>query len=199
MHPQKPKRSKLTLYIGIALVLGILAGFLMNRYYVGDENERIAFAELRLQQNTSRLKNLRSSAEKEGLKELEGRKKAAESARNQAQHALLNDATSAKPGQDLLFWTDSIKRLNTQIATLFDTTLPAYQQLLQEKTWLISEKSAVVKSRDKKTLSDDDMYDEDFDEEIEEDLPEGNNYAEEHDQAAYSNHIGASGQAITVS
>jgi hypothetical protein len=55
------------------------------------------------------------------------------------------------------------------------------------------------KSRDKKTLSDDDMYDEDFDEEIEEDLPKGNNYAEEHDQAAYSNHIGASGQAITVS
>lgn len=43
------------------------------------------------------------------------------------------------------------------------------------------------------------MYDEDFDEEIEEDLPEGNNYAEEHDQAAQSAHIGTSVQGITVS
>lgn len=43
------------------------------------------------------------------------------------------------------------------------------------------------------------MYDEDFDEEIEEDLPEGNNDAEEHDGVARSTHIGGSGQGITVS
>ena len=70
MDPQKPKRSKLTLYIGIALVLGILTGFLINRYYVGDENERLAFAESRLQENASGFKNLRAFAEKNGLKEL---------------------------------------------------------------------------------------------------------------------------------
>jgi Na+/H+-dicarboxylate symporter len=151
MDPQKPKRSKLTLYIGIALVLGILTGFLINRYYVGDENERIAFAESRLQENASGFKNLRAFAEKNGLKELESKKKAAESARGNAQKDLLNDATSARPGQDLIFWTDSINRLNRQIAILLDTASNAYQQLRQEKEWLSSEKAAVIKSRDKKT------------------------------------------------
>ena len=43
------------------------------------------------------------------------------------------------------------------------------------------------------------MYDEDFDEEIEEDLPEGNNDAEEHDGVARSTPIGGRGQGITVS
>jgi hypothetical protein len=42
------KRSKLTLYIGIALGAGILAGFVINKSYVGRENTQIANADIQL-------------------------------------------------------------------------------------------------------------------------------------------------------
>ena len=46
MEIKVAKRSKLTLYIGIGLVLGIVAGFLLNTYYVGNENISIANSEI---------------------------------------------------------------------------------------------------------------------------------------------------------
>src|SRR4051812_22535614 len=48
MHHAPPQRSKLTLYIGIALLLGITAGFILNKNYVGSENTKIANAEVQL-------------------------------------------------------------------------------------------------------------------------------------------------------
>ena len=46
MHQEKSKKSRLTLYIGIALVIGILTGFILNKQYVGTENSRIMNAEV---------------------------------------------------------------------------------------------------------------------------------------------------------
>ena len=46
MEVKPAKRNKLTLYIGIALVAGIIAGFILNKYYVGTENIKIANAEV---------------------------------------------------------------------------------------------------------------------------------------------------------
>ena len=48
MEIKPAKRSKLTLYIGIALLAGIVAGFLLNKNYVGTENTQIANAEIQL-------------------------------------------------------------------------------------------------------------------------------------------------------
>ena len=44
IKPTKPNR--LTLYIGIALVAGIVTGFILNKSYVGEENTKIANAEI---------------------------------------------------------------------------------------------------------------------------------------------------------
>ena len=46
MEEVKSKKSRLTLYIGIALLLGILAGFILNKQYVGTENIRIMNADV---------------------------------------------------------------------------------------------------------------------------------------------------------
>lgn len=47
MHQKSSKPNRLTLYIGIALILGIVVGFIINKSYVGTENSRIATAEAR--------------------------------------------------------------------------------------------------------------------------------------------------------
>ena len=48
MEPVQSKKSKLTLYIIIALFLGIGLGFVLNKNYVGDQNKSLAGIELRL-------------------------------------------------------------------------------------------------------------------------------------------------------
>ncbi|MEO6358728.1 MAG: hypothetical protein ABIU77_03975, partial [Ferruginibacter sp.] len=48
MEIKPARRSKLTLYIGIALLAGIVAGFILNKNYVGTENTSIANADVQL-------------------------------------------------------------------------------------------------------------------------------------------------------
>ena len=54
-------RSKLTLYIGIGLVLGIVAGFLLNTYYVGNENQHIANADLQQKSLHDKMKSFETA------------------------------------------------------------------------------------------------------------------------------------------
>ena len=50
MENTKPtKKSKLTLYIIIALVIGIGLGFALNKSYVSEENKKLETLELHLQ------------------------------------------------------------------------------------------------------------------------------------------------------
>lgn len=46
MEEKSAKKNRLTLYIGIALVIGIITGFILNKTYVGEENTKIANAEV---------------------------------------------------------------------------------------------------------------------------------------------------------
>ncbi len=55
METTSPKKSKLTLYIIIALVVGIGLGFALNKSYVADENTKIEAFEQRLQQTQHEL------------------------------------------------------------------------------------------------------------------------------------------------
>jgi Na+/H+-dicarboxylate symporter len=55
METTSPKKSKLTLYIIIALVVGIGLGFVLNKSYVADENTKIEAFEQRLQQTQHEL------------------------------------------------------------------------------------------------------------------------------------------------
>lgn len=55
METTSPKKSKLTLYIIIALVVGIGLGFVLNKNYVADENTKIESFEQKLQQTQHEL------------------------------------------------------------------------------------------------------------------------------------------------
>ncbi len=56
MEVKSGKKNRLTLYIGIALVLGIALGFIFNKTYVGEENRRIANADIQAQHLQKKMK-----------------------------------------------------------------------------------------------------------------------------------------------
>ena len=58
MENSKPnKKNRLTLYIVIALVIGIALGFVLNKNYLNDENVKLASSEIRLKELSSAIKN----------------------------------------------------------------------------------------------------------------------------------------------
>ena len=59
-----PKKSKLTLYIIIALVIGIGLGFLLNKNYVADENKKLEILEASLQKAQHQLSQSTDSISK---------------------------------------------------------------------------------------------------------------------------------------
>ncbi len=67
-----PKKSKLTLYIIIALVIGIGLGFALNKSYVSDENKKLDSIELNLLEIQ---KQINQSADSIGITTLEQQKK----------------------------------------------------------------------------------------------------------------------------
>jgi len=150
MEEKKGKRNKLTLYIGIALLAGIILGFIINKNYVGVENNRIANAELQakavqLQMNgyekiTDTVLYATLLAEQ---KEITGKKKAAE-------QSLLDAADGTKPQLLIKQLNDSLKDLNKRFGALSDTSNPAYKDLLKQKELITAQKNENLKSRDKK-------------------------------------------------
>jgi Na+/H+-dicarboxylate symporter len=72
------KKSKLTLYIVIALVIGISLGFVLNKSYVADENTTLAALDVRIEQVNHELR----SADSTLTSQLETRKKALNTERN---------------------------------------------------------------------------------------------------------------------
>ena len=58
MENSKPnKKNRLTLYIIIALVIGIALGFVLNKNYLNDENVKLASSEIRLKELSSAINN----------------------------------------------------------------------------------------------------------------------------------------------
>ena len=58
MENSKPnKKNRLTLYIIIALVIGIALGFVLNKNYLNDENVKLASSEIRLKELSLAIKN----------------------------------------------------------------------------------------------------------------------------------------------
>ncbi len=149
MEQQKTKRSRLTLYIGIALVLGITLGFILNKKYVGVENERIANAELIQNALHQKLAVFEAPSNKGLYEALNEQKKLAETNKKIAENNILADTTSSAM-RDVVMWTDSLKQTNLRIASLTDTGHQAYTALIKEKELVVAQKNEVVKLRDKK-------------------------------------------------
>ena len=75
-----PKKSKLTLYIIIALVIGIGLGFVLNKNYIDEENKRLTSIEVSLLQLTT---NIHTAADSSIYKQLASQKKALTKERNE--------------------------------------------------------------------------------------------------------------------
>lgn len=144
------KRNNLTLYIGIALLAGIIAGFILNRNYVGEENSSIANADIQLAHIDKAMlpfETIKDTAAGKALKsmqkELQAQKKATE-----IKLLTTPDETSSLAGIKIL--TDSIQYLHVKESALTDTSSTAYKTLQQQREVISTQKINNIKSRDDK-------------------------------------------------
>ncbi|HMJ46187.1 MAG TPA: dicarboxylate/amino acid:cation symporter [Ferruginibacter sp.] len=149
MQQPPTKRSKLTLYIGIGLVLGIIAGFVINKNYVGTENQRIANAELYQKQLHEKMKVYESFRDTVSSKSLTGLKKEVNDKKLAAEETLL-DKTGIDAFNEVNSWSDSLSKVNAQLALGTDTSNPAYKTLVKENILVSLRKNESIQARDKK-------------------------------------------------
>ncbi|MEP7164022.1 MAG: dicarboxylate/amino acid:cation symporter [Ferruginibacter sp.] len=150
MHKEKSKKSRLTLYIGIALIVGIATGFILNKQYVGTENNRIMNAEAQQKLLRDKMKLYELPKDSIAFQFLNKLKETVTVKKKAAEKAILDNSTNTNGVDELLAYTDSLKNINTRIALLLDTAGTGYKTLLKEKEFVDAQKSESLKARDKK-------------------------------------------------
>ncbi len=150
MQEHSAKRSKLTLYIGIGLVLGIIAGFLLNVYYVGNENKSIANAEAQQIYLHNSMKVFEKASDTLTYQSLISQRKNIERQKKSAEKEVLLDANGETAFKKVGFLSDSIKSMDIRIAALVDTNNVRYKTLSKQLVLLSTQKAEVTKARDKK-------------------------------------------------
>lgn len=150
MEIKGAKRSRLTLYIGIGLVLGIVAGFLLNTYYVGNENKSLANAEVQQKYLHDKMKGFETANDTVAFKRLVAQKKAVEGLRKSAEKNITADEKGEVSFQNVTLLADSVKNIDVRIAALLDTNNVQYKALAKQAVLLSAQKSEVTKARDKK-------------------------------------------------
>ena len=150
MHEITPKKSKLTLYIGIALVLGIITGFLLNSEYVGKENLKLANAEALQTTIKNKMKVFETASDTIFFNKLVIQKKEVEVLKMATDKAILNNKDSIPLYNLGLTFKDSINAIEGRISALIDTTSAAYKTLGKQMSLISSQKTEVTKARDKK-------------------------------------------------
>lgn len=150
MHQEAPKKNRLTLYIGIALVLGIVTGFILNKTYTGTENEQIANAELQTNQLLAQMKPFEQIKDSILFTSLNTVKTALSAQKKSAEANLLNSPDGAASRKLILQLADSLKVVNQQLSGQTDTASTAYKSLLKQREIVAIQKSENIKARDKK-------------------------------------------------
>ena len=150
MQVQSGKRSKLTLYIGIGLVLGIVAGFLLNTYYVGNENKRIANAEMQQKNLQNKMKVYETAKDTAAYKNLAAQKKDIEAVIKASEKDITSDASGEESFAVTKLYKDSLKNMEGRMAAMVDTSNTLYKSLARQTILLSAQKSEVTKARDKK-------------------------------------------------
>ncbi|MFN0082351.1 MAG: dicarboxylate/amino acid:cation symporter [Ferruginibacter sp.] len=150
MEIKGAKRSKLTLYIGIGLVLGIVAGFLLNTYYVGNENRSLANAEVQQKYLHDKMRGFETATDTVAFQKLVAQKKAVEGLRKSAEKNITGDEKGEVIFQNVTLLADSVKNIDVRIAALLDTNNVQYKALAKQSVLLSAQKSEVTKARDKK-------------------------------------------------
>ena len=112
MSIQPSKKSQLTLYIGIALIAGVIGGFILNRTYVGNENEQIAVAESKLVQLQGAMKSYEIVKDSTGYVRLLAIKKNIIDQKKLASSQLMASANQQAVVSQIKLLSDSLQSVN---------------------------------------------------------------------------------------
>jgi hypothetical protein len=150
MSIQTNPKSRLTFYIGIALLAGIIGGFILNKNYVGKENEQIAFAELHLFQFQEAMKPYEKMKDSAGYNRLLAVQKNILIQKKMAAAQLLSSADKPHTLSQIKLLTDSLNAVNAKLTLFTDTSNAIYQELKKQKELTAGKKNEFLKQRDKK-------------------------------------------------
>jgi len=148
IKPNKPNR--LTLYIGIALVAGIIAGFILNKTYVGTENTKIANADVQSKYLHDKIKAYESVKDSVAYNALIAVQKNVSLQKKLAESGLLESEDATRSFADIKLFSDSLKATNGRLAALTDTGNAAYKELHKQRELVTIQKNENLVARDKK-------------------------------------------------
>ena len=150
MEERGSKRNRLTLYIGIGLLLGIITGFLLNKYYVGEENARLANAEVQQDLLKKRMKVFETASDTVSYNKLAAQKKQIEGLKKTAEQAMIGGNAGDPSSNPALLLNDSAKNIGIRMGTLTDTNNVQYKSLVKQLAIVAVQKTEATKARDKK-------------------------------------------------
>jgi len=149
MEIKKKSKNRLTLYIGIALVLGIALGFVFNKQYVGSENSRIAEADVKLQAIEGRIHQAMQPVNPAHYETNQKNIEALEAKQADVRKQLLNQGAESLL-DSLTLINESIVNLKSQQAKLVDTATTDFKRLSSNYAEITKQKQQAVDDRDKK-------------------------------------------------
>ncbi|MEJ7610522.1 MAG: dicarboxylate/amino acid:cation symporter [Ferruginibacter sp.] len=150
MEERGAKRNRLTLYIGIGLLLGIITGFILNKYYVGEENSRLANAELQQDLLKKRMKVFETASDTVLFNKLAVQKKQIETQKKAAEHQMIGSKAGDPSLNPALVLGDSLKNTALRMGALTDTNNVQYKSLAKQLAIVATQRSEATKARDKK-------------------------------------------------
>lgn len=150
MHGTPARKNRLTLYIALALLLGIAAGFAFNKVYVGNENQQIAYAEQQLKQLQGVMKKMARPRDSVICAGLQDTLKQVNLEQKKAEADLLNQEDGSVILQKISFLKDSSQKLQSAIAALTDTTGPEWKKIRSDYDLTLKRKGETLKARDAK-------------------------------------------------
>lgn len=150
MESNPGKKNRLTLYIAIALVMGIALGFIFNKSYVGEENGKIANAEIQAKHVADKMRFLEKPKDSAALATLLAQHKKITEEKKNAEQALLNTPDESATMRQVRLLGDSAEVVREQIAAQSDTLSSNYKNLKKEASLIAAKKSEIMKARDKK-------------------------------------------------
>jgi Na+/H+-dicarboxylate symporter len=150
METKRNKPSRLTFYIGVALLAGIVTGFVLNKTYVGGENERIANAEIQAKRLHEKIKPYERIKDSAAFSALLAMKKDISEKKKEAESRLLASEDENNSFGEIRLFTDSLRSINSRLAGLTDTSNARYKDLQQQLALVVLQKNENISARDKK-------------------------------------------------
>jgi Na+/H+-dicarboxylate symporter len=151
MELEKSKKpNRLTLYIFVALLAGIMLGFVLNKNYVGTENNNIAAAEAAQKAAVAATKPYEKVTDSVALGNLKAAKKALDVNIAEVMAGLVKAPKDEKLTNQLLFYKTENNRIQNSLAALCDTNSLVYKDLVKYQASLGAKKNEAIKARDKK-------------------------------------------------